>query len=298
MATPKQKYIRQLNSIADRYGKMEDETIKRILSMLKELRGEIAGAIAQTPTDRFESFRLSQLRGHINTLINQFERKLTDEVSSAMAQAQNDGAEAVVAPLSELGDLDEVDIPTATGGLAVQGQFFQPVAAQANVALDFTAALIKNIVEPMRARINRELQLAVLGRKSPFDIMRAVTDILGIEARASIWGKRKDPVKGVAARAEADLRTELQRMYNLSHMSQQRVVKELVPGLLKTWIATADMRTRRSHLIAHLTYRNNPIPVDEPFILKVTKGKNKGRSFKLMYPADPAGPPELTINCR
>jgi hypothetical protein len=211
-----------------------------------------------------------------------------------MQEAGDHGAQAVIEPLSELGELDEVDIPTAQ----LQGQFFRPVAAQANVALDFTAALIQNIVEPMRARINKELQLAVLGRKSPFDTMRAVTDILGIEARASIWGKRKDPVKGVAARAEADVRTELQRMYNLSHLSQQRVVKELVPDLLKTWIATADMRTRRSHLIAHLTYRNNPIPVDEPFILTVTEGKNKGRKFELMYPADPAGPPELTINCR
>lgn len=293
MATPKQQYIRQLNSIADRYGKMEDTTVRRILSMLKDLRNEIAGTLTRMPADdRYEPFRLTQLRTEINALIQEFERKLSDEVSSAMAEAQNSGVQSVIEPLSELGELDEVDLPKAQ----IETAFFRPVAAQANVALDFTAALIQNIVEPMRARINRELQLAMLGRKSSFDTMRAVTDILGVEARASIWGKRPDPVKGVAARAEADVRTELQRMYNLSHFSQQQAVKQLVPDLLKTWIAAADHRTRRSHLIAHLTYRNNPIPVDQPFVLTVTEGKNKGRKFNLMYPGDPAGPPELTIN--
>lgn len=296
MATPKQKYIRQLNSIADRYGKMEDTTVKRVLSMLKDLRNEISGTLTRIPADdRYEPFRLTQLRTEINALTREFERKLSSEVSSAIAEAQSHGAQSVIEPLSELGELDEVDLPPSA---QIQGQFFRPMAAQANVALDFTAALIQNIVEPMRAKINRELQLAFLGRKSPFDTMRAVTDILGVEARASIWGKRRDPVKGVAARAEMDVRTELQRMYNLSHSSQQRAIKRLVPDLLKTWIATADMRTRRSHLVAHLTYRNNPIPVDEPFILKVTKGKNKGRSFELQYPGDPAGPPELVIGCR
>ena len=296
MPTPKQQYIRKLNEIAGRYGNLEDTTIRRTLSMLKELRRDISAALVVGGTD-WQAFRLSMLRQNVSALIDQFERKLTTEMRAAMIATQEHGAQSVTEPLEQLGDLDDVDIPTATGGIGVQAQFLRPVAAQVNVALDFTADLIQNIVAPMRARINRELQLAALGRKKPFDVMRSVTDILGVEARASIWGRRRDPVRGVAARAETDVRTELQRMFNLSNHSQQLAVRELVPGLMKSWVAAADTRTRRSHLVAHLTYRNRPIPVDQPFILTVTTGRNRGRRFRMMYPGDPAGPPELVINC-
>jgi uncharacterized protein with gpF-like domain len=62
-----------------------------------------------------------------------------------------------------------------------------------------------------------------------------------------------------------------------------------VPELRKKWQATADGRTRETHLVAHMRYKDDPIPIDEPFQVG---------SALLMYPTDPAGPPGETINCR
>ena len=284
MATPKQQYIKQLNNVAARHGKLEDETIRRMLAMLKELRRDIADLVLQTKD--FERFRLQHLKQNIGTLIGQFEQSLGSNVRTAMGQAAEFGSLSVAEPMAALG----FKIETAA--------WFRPVPAQVNVALDYSAELIHNIVEPMRASINKQLQLALLGQKKPLDAMREITKILGVEARTGVWKKVPDPVSGIAARAEADVRTEMQRMFNLSNHSQQMAVAEMVPGVTKRWVATGDLRTRRSHLLAHIKYKNNPIPIDQPFILSPTKGKNRGRQFKLMYPLDPNGPPELVINCR
>ena len=62
-----------------------------------------------------------------------------------------------------------------------------------------------------------------------------------------------------------------------------------LPGLTKRWIATADNRTRPSHLAAHMRYGENPIPIEEPFIVG---------GAELRYPCDPLGPPEESVNCR
>jgi hypothetical protein len=54
-------------------------------------------------------------------------------------------------------------------------------------------------------------------------------------------------------------------------------------------MATGDDRTRDTHIEAHMEYTNNPIPVDQPFIVG---------GASLMYPQDPGGPPVEVINCR
>jgi uncharacterized protein with gpF-like domain len=155
--------------------------------------------------------------------------------------------------------------------------------------LDFSAKLIQDITDDMRAGIDKSVRRAVIGEMSTIDAMRDITNTLGIEARAGVWKKRHDPVKGIAARAETDLRTEMGRAFNLATFSQQQEAAARIPGLTKSWTATGDVRTRPTHLRAHMKYKTNPIPV----LAKFQVG-----SARLMYPLDPTGPPEETINCR
>lgn len=62
---------------------------------------------------------------------------------------------------------------------------------------------------------------------------------------------------------------------------------------MKEWLATGDARTRDTHLVAWQMYSEGgnpgPIPIEMPF---------KVGGFSVMYPGDPAGPPEETIQCR
>jgi len=79
------------------------------------------------------------------------------------------------------------------------------------------------------------------------------------------------------------------RINNLAQNSTQEQAGNLIPGLLKRWVATARGNTRDSHISAHRRYFNDPIPIDQPFRV--------GRS-ELMYPGDPRGEAKETINCR
>lgn len=307
-ASKKKAYAKRLNKIAGRYGRQEDATIRSILAMFKTLRNDIAGAVTAIDPDKWEHFRLKALGQHLDRMIDKFERQLRGEVKSALENAVADGRDSVLEPLiglaqtlpKELQDVIGTRPVLFTPSISLSGAVFMaPTAGQANVALDFSAELIQNIVEPMRAQINVVLSRAILGRMKPLEAMKAVTKILGVEAKAGVWAKRKPIVSGVAARAETDVRTEMQRMYNVSHHGQMQMLGRSMDGLTKRWIATSDLRTRGSHLLIHRRTGQKPIPIHKPFILEPQKGEqDRGKRFKLMYPGDPTGPPGLTINCR
>ena len=272
MPTTKQLYIDELNAIAARYGSMEDATIKRILVLLRDLRAQIAAEV--TSVTDWDTFRRGQQELNIRRLIDEFQGRLRSELNAGIAQAVVDGGESVYDPFRKAG---------------ISQAFFTPSTAQLNTFLDYSARLVQKIGDDVRGQIDTQVRLAALGGKTPFRAMQDVTQALGIEARTGVWKKRHDPVKGVAARAETIVRTEMQRAFNLSTYSQQVEAGDLIPGLTKSWMATADRRTRRTHLTAHMRYKDNPIPIKEKFVVGTAR---------LLYPGDPNGPPGETINCR
>lgn len=273
---PKQQYVKKLNDIALRYGRVEDETIRQSLAMLKQMQGELAAELSRV--EGWEAYRVRELKANIDRMIAEYQARLTAQVQDAVRQAVASGEDYVIAPLGEIG---------------IAANFYRPGRAQINTLLDFSADLVRGISDDLRSSINDQIRRAALGQQSPFSAMKGITQAMGLDARTGIWKRRIDPVKGVAARAETILRTELQRVYNLSTHSQQLATAQVIPGLLKGWVATGDTRTRDSHLRAHIEYKDHPIPVEEPFILKDRQGR-----AELMCPGDPQAPPRFTINCR
>lgn len=271
MATPEQRaYAKALNDIAKRFDNLDDTTLRRLVELLQNLRRGIADQILAA--EGFEAFRLNEMQQNIGLLIDSFQSQASAATGQAFQQITKLGAASVVEPLQAAG---------------IQGAFFAPNQAIVNVALDFSAELIKDITAPMRAQINTQLRLGVLGQDSPFKVMKNITNILGVKASDGVWGLRNRPevVKGVAARAETIVRTENTRMFNLAANSQQQATAQQVPGLIKIWMATGDKRTRDSHLIAHGQER----PISQPFDVGASQ---------LMFPGDPAASAEETINCR
>lgn len=273
MPTPKQKqraYAKSLDDVIKRYDSLDHETVKRAIDLLQDLRKNISAEILSA--EGFDAFRLTQLQQNIGILIDTFNIQLAGGLAQSFEQAVHLGQASVVEPLQAAN---------------VAGVFFAPSAAQVNIALDFSAELIQNISTPMRASINTQLRLATLSGESPFNVMKNITDILGVKAKDGVWGTRNRPdvVKGVAARAEAIVRTENTRMFNMATHSQQVATAQQSPDLRKVWRASGDNRTRPSHLAAH----GQEQPIDKPFSV--------GGS-QLMFPGDPAGPASETIHCR
>jgi len=266
MVTPAEKwaYVRKLQEIERRFGKLESDTLRRSIELLRDFRNRVAGHMSEL-TD-FEQWRIHELQANLDGLIAQYEGQLQGMTANSIRASVNLGRAVVAEPLASIG---------------LTNIFFRSSPAQINVLLDFSADLIRGIGHDMRKRINNQIRISALGEKSSFQAMKDITTILGLPDKSS------EVVKGIAYEAERILRTETNRAYNLASFSQQRDLAEQVPGLLKMWMATGDNRTRDSHLEAH----GQIVLATEPFII----GKDK---VEMMFPGDPAGTPEETINCR
>ena len=270
-----QRYARSLRDIAKRYSRLDDQTLRRLISLLQDSRRRIAAQLLNNPSE-FTSFHLRRLQSNIDLIVSEFQASFATELRNSFNGATLLGQASVIEPLEAI----NVNAAVALG--------VNPVT---NVALDFSAELVRNIADDMRQSINTQLRLAVLGEQSPFQAMQAVTRALGIKAKDGVWGRRRRPevVRGVAARSEAIVRTEMTRIFNLAHSSQQQATAEIVPDLRKRWLATGDDRTRETHIRAHRATMDEPIPITEPFSVG---------GAALMFPGDPAGPAAETIRCR
>lgn len=268
MPTPKQVYARKLNAIAARYGKMETGTVRRIWELLREVEREIRADLVSA--EGFRAYQLREVLKSVEQYLDAFDAQAVAALRDGIRGAYQFGGAYVVEPLEEIG---------------VTAAFLQTTPQTLNVIVDASADLVTGITSDVRRFINLQIRQAALQQITPVDAMQNISKHLGFVSMRP----GRETVKGVAYNTERIVRTEMGRTFNLATHSQQLATAERVPELMKRWVATGDGRTRESHLVAHMRYRDNPIPVNEPFEV--------GGAL-LMYPLDPAGPPEETINCR
>ena len=267
MATLRERraYARKLQQITRNFNRLERATLQQSIKLLKDVRNQVAGQL--TGTD-FSQFRVAEQQKAIDAIIAEYEEQARDMASDASLQAYKLGGQSVIDPLKAAN---------------VKVSFFRPSKAQVDVLTQFSADLIGGKIAPeLRHSINRSIQLNALGGNSSIDAMKDITQALFKSNRPPT---AREPVKGIAYEAERILRTETNRAYSIATNAQQEKLAEDVPGLQKQWLATGDNRTRLSHLNAH----GDIVDVGEPFVVG---------GAKLMFPLDPAGPPQETINCR
>lgn len=269
----KQRYASELNALVKRYDALDGQTVRRLIALLQQLRKDIALTLLSDPS-AFEQWRLTELQRAIDDQITRWQSNAAGVLGQALVDAGSIGVELVDKPLIAAGLITNV--------VGITPQVI-------NIAADFGAMLVKNISDGIRSGIDAQLRLAILSQKSPFEVMKAITEVLGVQAKDGVWRNRPDVARGVAARAETTVRTELNRILNLAHQSRANQAAQTVPGLAKRWMATGDERTRPAHIEAHWATYNAPIPVDQPFDVG---------GEQLMQPGDPAASAGNTINCR
>jgi len=201
--------------------------------------------------------------------------------------------EKVLATEEQVADIDERWLLWHARRRQDSAKIFTPTPAQVERMHDFRTDRIEGISNEARDAINLQILMALVGHQSSTDAMQGITTALGPAATAGHWANHRPPLNGIAARARIIFRTETMRAYNLAAYRQQLETAKHIPGVMKAWMAAGDTRTRESHLRAHQEYRNNPILIAEPFILRDKRGQ-----AELMYPGDPNAPPRFTANCR
>lgn len=277
--TPKQRiYVEELNKIERRFGKLEDETLKGFIVALQTLRKNMADLMSQGGV---EAGQLNVLIKQIDQILSDFDQNTKNLFRGALSSGVELGRDYVFLPLDKV-----------LGRSVIRADLGASLS-QINASVDYSVGLIGGLTSEMNQKIADQIRLTVLTNKSPFEVMKAVTKILGTKSSDGVWGTRNRPelVTGVAGRAEAIVRTELTRLFNLASHSQLGAIAAESPeaGIRKRWIASVDKRTRPSHLRTHAETAANPIPIGKPFDVG---------GYQLMYPGDPAGPASETVHCR
>lgn len=164
---------------------------------------------------------------------------------------------------------DVVDRPLAAAGVQMAAALPRLDVAQLLAIRTFMVDRIADITREAARKIGTELGLVTVGTQGLHEAVNAVEHILGVGSRA---------------RAQTIVRTELGRVFASAGQERMTQAGKALPGLKKQWRRSGKVHSRAAHDAADGQVK----PVNEPFMVG---------GAALMYPQDPAGAPEDTINC-
>jgi hypothetical protein len=237
---------------------------ERVMALLEEARKKVIGDISNIDPQSFQSAQLRMLAKEIDAALKKFGSEFSDYVTGA----QNDAF-----TLGEVG----IDQPLDAAGLPTPS--FAGVSESAlGIAQGYTADLISGLSKDAAGKLNAAIQRAFLGGQSVSDIIAQVGRAVSGEKFTGLFGPIGD-------RAETIALNEILRVHSIAGQARLEDLQESVPGVKKQWMhIMASRKPRFSHIHASGQVRE----VDEPFLVD---GED------LMYPRDPNGSPENTINC-
>jgi hypothetical protein len=254
----------RFRAVYRRANRIEDEAVRAQLKLLREMRRALLGSI--TDATGFRAFHLSQVLASIDREI------LRAQGESTMAARQN------VSSVWRAG-VDLADLPLR-GILGPSGSFMDLSGELLNAAISVTTEQTTAVWSELGNKLRSTVKRATFGITDPFEAIQQVAKTI------------KDPkLFGTAeARAEAIIRTEVNRTFSLSSFKRMEQAQERRVEVLKGWLDAGDNRVRPAHAEAAERYgEGDGIPVNKPFIVD---------GEALMFPGDPRGSAENTINCR
>lgn len=241
-----------------------DET-KAILEALAGLHADLKKML--TESGLYSPSEVGRLLASVDSLTADYARKMQAANQAAQVRAWQRG----VAGLNEIVGAMELTWTSGLTGLE------SPLVQQF-----LTVNRIAGITEEMRAVVRAQVVSGVMMEMSPFEVMSAITNIIGIR---DMRGFREIGTTGISAKAERIMRTELLSIQNSAAWTKLGDAKTRFEDLQQVWFATGDSRTREEHLAAH----GQVVAVGEPFIV----GGEEAR-----FPGDPRLSAWNRINCR
>ncbi|MEM7047833.1 MAG: phage minor head protein [Pseudomonadota bacterium] len=196
--------------------------------------------------------------------------QIRDEVERILDGAGRTGGASIAAGMSEASRIGVAitDQQLLAGGFNIAARFPRLDLAQLeglqSTMTKYMHGLTSNIIQ----LVDEEIQKVAVGIAAPSD---AITAIDGM-------------VDGGRRRAKTVVRTELGRANSVATQARQEQAAAELPGLQKEWISSGKRFSRLTHDVAD----GQVVSVDQPFHI--------GADL-LMFPRDPAGSPEETINC-
>jgi hypothetical protein len=229
----------------------------RVMQLLEEARKRIVGDISNVDPESFKGAQLRLLAKQIDGAMDGFRRDFSDAVTTAQGDAYELGGISMAQPLDALG----FDASTVAG-----------ISESAlSIAQGYTADLISGLTKDSAAKLNAAIQRAFLGGQSVSDVIAQIGRALAGDKFTGLFGP-------IADRAETIALNEILRVHSMAGQARLEDLQAKVPSVQK----------QRVPRLSHIRVSGMHVPVDEPFIVA---------GEELMYPRDPNGSAENTINC-
>lgn len=253
-----QQFASKLAELTRRSRALPPQAQKEIVDLLEEAKKKILGEVATLDPNSFTAAQRTALKASIDRALAQFRVQATEKVNQLQAAAAVVGVQSVDEPLSSSGIGD-----------ASLGQFSASTLA---IAQGYTADLISGLSAKASADVNAALTRAFLGGQSLSDIIAQISKALG----------NSSPT---ADRAITIANNEILRVQSIATQARMEDLTARHPDLEKEWLHIPAARVPRP---GHIIASGQVVAVDKPFLVE---------GEELMYPRDPSGSPENTINC-
>ena len=264
------EFVEKVSDLVDHAKDLAPVARKRVLEMLDAARSEILGRLASVDTDSYSHAQLTALKSSIERAMQTFAGDASRFLNDLEAKSAQLGTHDVAQPL------------VAAGLEAVA--FGQVNPTTLAIAQGYTADLITNLSRQAAHDINAALQRAFLGGQQWNDIVQQIGRGLGAEGKVSVFDKIGD-------RAATIAENEVLRVHAMSGQARMEQMAERHPELQKKWKHLPASRfPRLSHMLADGQIQD----VNDPFEIPVFPG---AAPEELMFPRDPSGSAENTINC-
>jgi hypothetical protein len=252
-----QQFASKVQELIKQSKSLPPQARKHVLELLDEARKRIIGELATLNPDSFTAVQRQQLKSSIDRAFDYFRVQSTQRVSSLEGIAAQVGIASVDAPLSAAG--------------MVSG-FGQVSAQTLSIVQGYTADLIGGLSQKAAADINATIQRAFLGGQNMTDIIAQASAALGEDSP-------------LADRAIRLTNNEILRVQSIATQGRMEDLAGRHPDLRKRWKHIPVAKVPR---VGHVIIDGQLRKVDEPFDVE---------GEQLMYPRDPAGSAENTINC-
>lgn len=272
--TPQQQFTRKVRQLIAESRQLSPRAMRQILELLDEARKRVAGQIAILDPASFQAAQLQSIRTSIDVAFDTFRAEATVTLNGAQAEAARLGAATIDEPLAAIG-LDA----------AALGQVSTDTL---RIAQSYTADLLTGLSELGKAQVNSAIQRAFLGGQSTDEILQQIGR--GLSPGGKLTG-RVDLFSKFGMRVQRVAVTEILRVHSISAQARLTDLAGRHPALKKIWKwVPASLAPRHTHQDISGQVRK----VKEAFDVPIPR---LGRIEKLMFPRDPAGSAENTINC-
>ena len=269
MATDREReqaFRRARTAAAKELPRIQRDTDREVRRLLNAARSTIRHRLLTSPTE-YQAWMLPQLERAVDAAMQRWADEAAEAAVAGQARAWQAGIDTIDRPLDAALSLG---VPQIQMGAIMPAIDTQQLAAMR----EFLAAKMRGISTAAADHINTDLGLALLGAQDVETAARHIARVAGSD----------DLFKSPLTRARTVVRTELGRAYSVAGQQRLTQAQEQLPGLRKQWRRSGALHARIAHDHADGQVR----PPDEPFNVD---------GEQLMFPRDPAGSPENTINC-